>query len=355
MPLSALPAVLIQSLMHSLQPKEILALARCCKWTLECADCAFAWRDCVPLRVRVRSEIVSPLVSPLLRWLPVSVYCSSRMFGADVNAILALCERLRVLELVEDCDDSLLSGDLLTELLSHPALQHLRLLAVEAHGLRSLFTLVAQLPMLCTLRLNVTRWISDPDPACLLLLQSAPSLTDLELPAIVWTRSCLPFLGQLSLRSLSLASPDFIDGGFRSFCVTPMRSRLRDLHIKQLYPGEFDFLEPEELTDGWKALAALQSLWVQAASANVWLPHAHHAPSLNRVVVISDGSSTLQPLIPTFKHLLVHKPKLELELRRTGWSDDAPLSLVEAFDSLSRNRITMKRYHGTSAASEVWR
>src|SRR5687768_11115078 len=104
-------------------------------------------------------------------------------------------------------------------------LQSIRLLSLEGRDLCSLFTAVSRLPMLSTLRVRETRWIEDPDSAQILLLRAAPALTALELPVIGWQNSCLPFLAQLSLRSLSLASPDFLDDGFRSFCATAMMSR----------------------------------------------------------------------------------------------------------------------------------
>ena len=77
MSLSALPAVLIQSLMHALAGADILALALCSKWTHQCANSQFAWRECPP------KYPPAPVSRGLRRWWPLSLWCISFAISAQ--------------------------------------------------------------------------------------------------------------------------------------------------------------------------------------------------------------------------------------------------------------------------------
>src|SRR5690242_338487 len=100
MPLSALPAVLVQSLMHSLSAQDILSFARSSKWTLQCADSAFAWRDCPALDLYAFDE-ETPLPPPesrLCRWIPLSLNSSSDYLSdtcaAHLLVLMESCSRI---------------------------------------------------------------------------------------------------------------------------------------------------------------------------------------------------------------------------------------------------------------------
>lgn len=57
--LSTLPTVLVQSIMQPLCAKEIIAVARCSKWPMQCANSVFAWRHCTRVNnVQTDSETV---------------------------------------------------------------------------------------------------------------------------------------------------------------------------------------------------------------------------------------------------------------------------------------------------------
>ena len=124
--LSTLPAVQLQSIMHSLQPKEIIALARSCQWAMQCADSAFAWCDVPPITVHwdKRSSLILSK-SRLCRWIPLALTSPAVLREADLSSLLALMDRWpRVVRL--GWVEWSLPVECGLQLMSHPSMRNVR-------------------------------------------------------------------------------------------------------------------------------------------------------------------------------------------------------------------------------------
>jgi hypothetical protein len=101
MSLSALAAVELQLIMQCCDLKLILALARCCRFTLASASSGFAWRKLSPLQIPLEPATVPwllPVPSSLLRFCDLSLTFQSlgdKDSAVDVDA--AFFDALRAL------------------------------------------------------------------------------------------------------------------------------------------------------------------------------------------------------------------------------------------------------------------
>src|SRR5690348_11399009 len=71
------------------------------QWMLQCADSAFAWRDCPPIEVYWNER--GPLVlSRLCRWLPISLRANYAILQeSDIDSMLVLMPSLIELDLTD--------------------------------------------------------------------------------------------------------------------------------------------------------------------------------------------------------------------------------------------------------------
>lgn len=253
MPLSKLPTVLVQSVMHCLTTKEILLLARCCRFTLSCANAAFAWRDCPPLRIRLRGAS-SAAPTPLLRFTSLAVSCES----ADIDELLSVGSTGSVIS------ELTLWGQLPSWFIDRcfplgsacPALQHLTRLSVEDFSNKRLAHVVAVQPTL-----NSLCFLRPPRSLFLPQLQQSKRLTSLSLEY----RTEPIFLCSLKdLRSLTRLRADVVFESpalFRMVCAA-LSSKLRHLTLVEgwgsIAPHDQEWATQMEA--GWAAITKLETL-----------------------------------------------------------------------------------------------
>src|SRR4051812_19053861 len=105
--LSALPAVLLQTVMHPLAAKEIVALARTCKYALRCASSVFAWKHCAARHVNVNDDHPAPaLLAGLGRFQPVFLLWGSlwSLSASQIANVLALASAQPIVKMSNRTD-----------------------------------------------------------------------------------------------------------------------------------------------------------------------------------------------------------------------------------------------------------
>lgn len=157
--LHSLPNAVVHTIMHSLQAKEIISLARCSRWTLECADSAFAWRDCSALLLHWSVPVAVPPPSRLFRRIPLSLTttCFAVSDAEMPRVLLCLQSCPRIVQLGWTQWSLTVENGL--QLLTHPALQSVRNLGLSMGCREEWLPAIAALPCLSTLDLtfsNVT-------------------------------------------------------------------------------------------------------------------------------------------------------------------------------------------------------
>lgn len=309
MSLSTLPAVLAQLLMHSLQAKEILALARCCKWTLECSDSAFAWRHCPPLSGPVNPALLP--ASRLLRWIPLLLswpFCGSAS-PAQFAELLAVSTRL--------CVGGLQIWNTLTAsehraaetLLCRPSIsQSLRCLCVDLLT-PALVPLIARLPRLTSLQVTHAQGhCCSPDQFAPLI--SAPALTELDLCCDLADRRVFrPCLEALQLlRRITLRAPCFRHAyWFPVFCRLPSIGRLTYLCLADWPKMDMRNVRAKDLAEGFGVLSSLHELELRSCPlVSRITAQVAHAPVLTRMTLT--GSTDLSDA--TLAQLLQDAPRL---------------------------------------------
>lgn len=280
--LSSLPAALLQSLMHSLQLKEILSLARCSKWTLECADSAFAWHDCPPLHVRSPADsdsVVYPAPSRFSLWLPLAVPPGSGVLSEPgAVRLLKLMQSWRRIVSLGWCEWSL-SVERGLELLSHPSLQSVRTLGLYRMHVEWLAA-VASLPCLSELDLRCSQLESSE----LLPLVHASALRSLRVSED--QRECLSVVMQLSqLTTLSVYTPRLNCNNFVAFCSA--MGGLEDLTLDCWEPEELRSISTAALATGFSSLRSLRTLTLlESFDEQALGPVLHLPPSLRLLTVL---------------------------------------------------------------------
>lgn len=341
--LSALPDVMIQSVMH-LSAKEILTFARCSRFTLQCADSAFAWRECVCLPLPVITPFTDPPppMSRMLRWLPCAVAWKSdcQVFADEVTALVKIADGVCIAELANWTSDLQLSDELLTRLLTHSSMQRLRALSLDCVASRAMFELAAQLPHLSALRVRLGGPLDPSDPSHFLLLSAAPSLTQLHVhdSEAGAQASCVPFVSQLPLRSLSLTHTRVSRADFKYLSEASAMSRLHELHLHHCDCPDLYNTLPKVLSARFAALASLRTLTFDADMLFL-IPALRHAPSLSRVIITYSYQYLYSELVP-MEALLKNKPEFRLEMR--FWGPDANVQLtIGEFHPQFHDRVTL--------------
>ena len=267
MSLSTLPVVLVQTVMHALQTKEILALARSSKWTMQCAESAFAWRHCPPVCSQLER---SPPSCRLLRHISLSLATAVPSVDppgvGSVEAFVALSHRARIVEF---------RGEVTALCIASASLQFLRTLSVSQVD-REAVRAIAQLPALTSFAFRKIPCAADLEP-----LLSAPVLTALE--AVDTAPSLLPTISHLPhLRSLSLFGSRPTGGSLLAFCLSPVMSA--QLESLSLHHWKLNEVSAAELAACFSALSALRRLEVAFCDQlQRLLAVVHLAPQLRRV------------------------------------------------------------------------
>lgn len=276
MPFLALPAVLVRSLMHSLQVTEIASLARCSQWTLHCADSAFAWRHCPPMKAQLPYSPVP--YSRLLLWLSLSLTLSVECSPLDLPVeellptLLVLSQRSRVVELRPS-------------FAAKPIRKH-------EQPVRDMVRLIAQLPHLTSLILCGSINTEQFTP-----LLCAPALTALDMvardPALLALISQLPHL-----RILSLAWTLPVAGLFVGFCTSPPMAALESL---SMHRWNIKHVSVDEFAAGFAALTSLHTLELSSVEPlRSILPHVRHASRLRRLICRYFSGQSFEALLLSY-------------------------------------------------------
>ena len=322
MSLPSLPAVLLQTLMQFLCPAEIVALARCANWTMQCADTAVAWRECSgpPILISPRHD---PCCSRLLRRAPLAIAWHPRCTAED---FVAFCSSVRVVA-VQCLQTEVAAAD---RAFSDSSLQHVRHVTLRFRPSASLVRAIAALPHLFAL--NVLSAANEPVYAAL-SAGSFPHLMKLHVgqhphpmhrtPAD--DRACILAVSQLPnpLRRLSLAV-SFAEGEFTSLCSSPALARLEYLTLIGRPHTNWPVTN-SEYAAGLAALRSLRQLTLSEVPTMLAQPlsmQLHHAPALTLLVIHRSGSGWMQPLLAP---ILTAAPALRCRLvfRSFNWDSDA--------------------------------
>lgn len=288
MSLSSLPSVLVQTLMHSLQPKQIVTLARCSKWTLQCAASAFAWRACYGAPIAF-SPHHDPRSSRLLLRAPLSVPWHPRCSPAD---FVEFCSSVRVAAvdcLIEEAASS-------SSVFLDPALQHVRRVTLHFSPSDTLIRAIAALPQLTTLKLLTA--VSEDAYAA---LHAAPHLTELHVhhsPLRATDPSCVLSIVQLPqrLRRLSIGAT-FKGGEFAALCSSPPLSRLESLILVGRANVNWP-VPPSEYAAAFAAMRVLREITLSGCPtmlAQALGSQLHSSQSLQLLIVRVCGHSWTQP------------------------------------------------------------
>lgn len=291
--LLSLPTAVLQLLMHSLHAKEIIALARCSKCTLQCADSEFAWRHCPPTQVHVSSATVLPrlldgcsLSDPTtrVRFRQLSVEWSAQSAMIAKGVVRDLIRVAQSFNIVCLHVSTFGHYGLIPDLLKAPELQQsLHTFSVRDPTSR-IIALAADLPLLHTL--GIRNRVSCVDCAA---LEYYPALTSLALwfpldltSEFAATLGALPLLRELSLRKPSV-SEEFSDADYwPSFCAALPRIESLDIHdwVK------LGRIPQETLTAGFSAMHSLRRLKLDlCGDIDPCLIALHEVPSLRTLVL----------------------------------------------------------------------
>lgn len=330
--LTRLPTVLVQSIMHSLDAREILALARTCTYTLQCASSAFAWSHCYGPPVSLQSG--PPVSLQLLGWPPPMDFQSARTLrsflplsiSADsccllnlppsrLDAMLRFASAHRIVQLDFGGLLSHLSDSFRT-LWNHAALRSsLRHVILHVASLE-VMTLIVQLPRLHTVELWGRSFAAVSAP-----LVSAASLTSLDIvdPPLESADSFLPVLLHLtSLRTLRFDWPQLDESNFVDFCRSMCKLQHLDFgHFRPSWYFTLDLMM--QWNTGIAALTSLQSLSFRWSSC---YRHPFHAlpPSLLKLS-FRQSSIAESSLIEA----MTANPRLSLHLSYPYSADDGAM------------------------------
>ena len=127
-----LHTVELQLLMHFLQPRELLHLARTCQTTLAAADAPFAWKHTPPIRTTNVARPPRPISQTrLLRIAATAIEWIPSVANSPDDVLQLLANHVRVHELVGRAANNRTCGGNppLATFLSHPVVQpYLRVL-----------------------------------------------------------------------------------------------------------------------------------------------------------------------------------------------------------------------------------
>ena len=305
MHLSTLPAVLVQSIMHALQPTEIIALARSCQWTLKCADSAFVWRDAPPIEVQWKQR--SPLVlsnSRLRRWIPLALVSTPVLKEIDIDALLALLDRwprVASLEWIE-WDLPMERG---LQLLSHPSLRsHMRDIGLTK--IPHVEWMMALAPLDCLREFNL---IHDSTTELLEAVVHLRSLRFLLVSRMGWRY--VPSTMQLpQLTTLCVYAPKIDAENFLEFCS--VISGMEELWLQSWDQRHIRSIGSADLASGFASLRRLHRLKFDNSFDELSLaPVLQFVPALRHLHI-----PTFQPRhVPTLLAQLTQAaPHLEVHL-----------------------------------------
>ena len=334
-PFSMLPTVLVQSTMQMLEHGDILRLARCSTFTLQCAEAAFPWNCCPMVKIGRQVSVIPS--SRLLRFIPISLQLSLTD-GQSLEELFSLMAALRAVHLSLG---SVQLHEWFAMRFFSPAsrfhsLRSLQIALPSAAALRY----VARLPKLETLEV----YGPFEDPEILQAMRDAPCLTSLAVSdAGDQRRSCLDVVCSLStLRRLAIRTPAFrSEGSFLRFATAPcIAHNLTELRLTNWQPMK---CTTAELGPAFAAMRALSVVIFEYNNAmNVALRVLHHCPSLTRLSIKNcDYSPKL--LLSVLQSL----PTLHLELVSRVVIEEGEHSLLESQQSflqsgLDTPRVTLK-------------
>lgn len=233
-PFSALPAVLVQSIMAMLPATQILSFARCCKRCMQLAQAPFVWRHDL-MRVALR-YVLQPRASRLMRYARVSLQWVRRKPSvAELLSIAALCD---VCELdATDCSyPNLYYGWL--ELLSSPLLSKLESLSFLPD--QQWTPPVALMETVCSLaNLRRLAWlpIKLTDAVMTGMLAKAPALSSWAVAELTSSRPALSLAANMPalphLRHLHIREPALYEGAWRAFTAHATVQQLETLTLER--------------------------------------------------------------------------------------------------------------------------
>lgn len=263
MSLSSLPAVLVQTLMHSLDAKSILSFARSSKWIMRSADSAFAWSRCAPMELTVKRDL-SPVPQSIFTlrfrplWVVWSLSSGTVASPSLVAGVIALATSCRTVGFQVDFHNH--HDDALARVLSDAAVtRSIRFLGVVGPS-AAIMRCAATMPLLDTI------YLQGFDQAACDVLTQAPALTSLEMNGICDVDSAFfSWLSRLThLTHVGLDQPWFKDletepTRWLSFCSALARVESVDL----LGWGRMARLSVSELAAGFAAMSTLQRLRIR--------------------------------------------------------------------------------------------
>jgi hypothetical protein len=260
MSISLLATVELQLIMHCCDFKCLLSLARCSRFTLACANTAFAFRHMPPFSVSLHESALSrKLSASLFRHVSIATSVKNVSLGSRDNVSELEMDQIKSLQFVPNfhvltpscCN---FTWDQWRELLSHPCCQQLRILRMERTYDDSVPDLAAaHLKHLHTLH------IQSSDAAIprsyFIALPQILSLTSLTIHASCSLDSGIASIGDCAalhhLHLSVLGSEAFHD----VLCHTGMR-HLRTLHLETVCAAHRNGLGKPPASFGWSDIFA---------------------------------------------------------------------------------------------------
>lgn len=334
-----LPELMQQTVMHWLEPKEMLKLARTSKQMGNTVSNAFAWKHTPPLRLQTpKLPSTPPPASRFLAYIPFALHWrdTKTSVAEDVARVLAVAKAVQFKELHLLCPESSaaaqnvqpLSEAQVASLFEQKAFQSLQEVSIKAPTAQ-LLRLICALPGVRTLSLSERLKFAEE---CAPLL-TAPMLTNLAArdsynereSSVASTAASVP-----QLRSLLLQWPCLYGrASFRSFCSGVAIPRLRELQLNSWQPmgdgagGKLEAVPAEDLAAGFAKMLELQSLTLaECGDVTSVLQAVHAAPALRllalrRDVKIGPADDAMAGLLSSralLSSVLSSSPLLRLEL-----------------------------------------
>lgn len=317
MSLSLLPSVLMQTVMHWLHPRQRISLARCSRWTMQCADAAFPWLHCPPLSQSLWKFRPPVAPSRLRRWIPLMLGSPEGydLIDSDAERILELAPSSRIVGL--DWAHFDLSVGLTTRLLSAPSMRWLEAVGGQSECSDELMTALASLPSLTALKLYqsslldvremLSRFIDHPSLRSLHLLCDAQD--DSGILSVV--------MRMPRIRALHLNTPPLYSANFVSFCVA--MPHLTELSIEWWQADSLKSISDLDLATGFRSLRSLRKLtflggWGEdKREEESLIPLLHHLPALRELTIPFTVPLTDPARLAS---LLTAAPQLRLQLSR---------------------------------------
>lgn len=328
-----LPSVSVQLIMQFLPVQEILALARCSKFTLHCAASDFAFRHSA-LTVQWRPKLSDHITGRLAPFIPIALYWNHSL---DLAAALpGPAVQLRELHAPQAFG---IEDQTWAKMLSHPCVQTLQILSMrrircteQSMDDQILRTLIA-LPQLRALTFSAEEFKLSGD-------DSGKAARRGQLAR--------PVEREGSLLELSLLRPAF--GRMRSaqLFASPLLARLRVLRLTMFFVEEHELsdlppINDAELKGMFASLSALEELHLARVQGVArLLSRAAESASLRRICYTpcSHGDRFTAPPAAFLFEVLRKAPLLQCEINfraRPGyaWSKKEEVAFKEWMEALA--------------------